>query len=76
MAHYKEQILACDFFTVDTLWLKRLYVLFFIELGTLNVHLAGITAHPNAGLVTQQARQVVAGFAAYKVANTVQTHEA
>jgi hypothetical protein len=48
-AHYKEQILACDFFTVDTLWLKRLCVLFFIELGTHKVHLAGITAYPNAG---------------------------
>jgi putative transposase len=59
MAHYKEQILACDFFTVDTLWLKRLYVFFFIELGTRKVHLAGITAHPEAGWVTQQARQVV-----------------
>ena len=58
MAHYKEQILACDFFTVDTLWLKRLYVLFFIELGTRQVHLAGITANPNANRVTQQARQV------------------
>ncbi len=34
MAHYKEQILACDFFTVDTLWLKRSYVLFFIKPGT------------------------------------------
>ena len=55
MAHYKEQILACDFFTVDTLWLKRLYILFFIELGTRKVHLAGITANPNAGWVTQQA---------------------
>jgi putative transposase len=59
IAHYKEQILPCDFFTVDTLWLKRLYVLFFIELGTRQVHLAGITANPKAGWVTQQARQVV-----------------
>ena len=67
MAHYKEQILACDFFTVDTLWLKRLYVLFFIELGTRQVHLAGITAHPNAGWVTQQARQVVWELAESKV---------
>jgi hypothetical protein len=33
---------ACDFFTVDTLWLKRLYVLFFLEIGTLQVHLTGI----------------------------------
>ena len=59
MAHYKEQILACDFFTVDTLWLKRLYFLFFIELGARQVHLAGITANPDAGWVTQQARQMV-----------------
>src|SRR2546423_13567747 len=34
MQHYKEQILACDFFTVETLFLKTVYVLFFIELGT------------------------------------------
>ncbi len=34
MSHYKDQILACDFFTVETVWLKTLYVLFFIELGT------------------------------------------
>ncbi|MFZ2098132.1 MAG: hypothetical protein WAV05_15975 [Anaerolineales bacterium] len=54
-----EQILACDFFTVDTLWLRRLYVLFFIEPGTRQAHLTGITANPNAVWVTQQARQVV-----------------
>ena len=43
MDHYKEQILACDFFTVETIWLQTIYVLFFIELGSRQVHFAGIT---------------------------------
>jgi transposase InsO family protein len=53
-----HSIIAVDFFTVDTVWLQRVYVLFFLELGSRRVHLAGCTAHPNEAWVTQQARQV------------------
>jgi transposase InsO family protein len=51
-------VLACDFFSVETVWLRRLYVLFFIELGSRRVHLAGITTSPNGAWVTQQARNL------------------
>jgi putative transposase len=51
-------IIACDFFTVETFWLGRLYVLFFIELGTRRVHLAGCSANPDGLWTTQQARQL------------------
>ena len=51
-------LLAWDFFTVDTVFFTRLYVLFFIELESRVVHLAGLTTNPNACWVTQHARNV------------------
>jgi hypothetical protein len=44
---------ACDFFTVETLRLKMLYVLFFIELGTRRVRLGGVVDHPNGSWMVQ-----------------------
>jgi transposase InsO family protein len=51
-------IIACDFFTVETAWLRTLYVLVFIELGSRRIHLSPATAHPNSAWVTQQARNL------------------
>jgi putative transposase len=51
-------MLACDFFSVDTVLLKRLYVLFFIELDTRKVFVTGVTAHPTGAWVVQEARNL------------------
>lgn len=55
-------IIACDFFTVDTVLFRRLYALVFIELSSRQVHLAGITANPTGEWATQQARNVIETF--------------
>jgi putative transposase len=52
-------IIECDFLTVDTVFVKRLYVLFFIELASRRVHIAGITANPDGAWVTRQARNLL-----------------
>lgn len=54
-------ILAVDFFTVDTTWLRTLYVLFAIELGSRRVHVLGATGKPDSAWVTQQARNLAVG---------------
>jgi putative transposase len=51
--------IACDFLTVETIGLTRLYVLFVIELEHRRVHLAGITAHPTGTWVAQAARNLL-----------------
>jgi putative transposase len=59
----KEQaagIIACDFLTIDTVFLRRFYTLFFVEVATRRVHLAGVTSNPDTSWITQQARNLVA----------------
>ena len=56
------RIIACDFFTVETAWLRTLYVLVFIELGSRRIHVNPATAHPDSAWVTQQARNLALGL--------------
>jgi putative transposase len=58
MTHYQNQILACDFFTIETLFLQTIYVFFFIEVGSRQAYFAGCTTNPSGTWVTQQARQL------------------
>jgi hypothetical protein len=51
-----DGILACDFFCVETAFLRTLYVLFFIEVGSRRIHIEGVTRNPDSAWVTQQAR--------------------
>ncbi len=58
LGHYADQIIACDFLTVETALRRTLPWLFCIELGSRRVHFAGCSEHPTGEWVTQQARQL------------------
>jgi len=53
-----DGILACDFFTVETAFLRTLYMLFFIEVGSRRLHVTATTRNPDGSFVTQQARNL------------------
>ena len=70
LAMQAKGLIACDFFSVDTVLLRRIYLLFFIHHDTRTVRIAGVTAHPVSDWVTQQARNLCLELA--KQVNSVQ----
>jgi transposase InsO family protein len=59
LRQHGDSILACDLFTADTVWLRRLYVLFLVSIGTRRVEYVACTSKPDTPWVTQQARNLL-----------------
>jgi putative transposase len=59
LRQHGNSILACDLFTVDTVWLRRLYVLFFVSIGTRRVEYVACTTNPDTAWMIQQARNLL-----------------
>ena len=57
-----ESILTCDFFTVDTVWLRRLYVLAFLSIGSRRIEYFALTSKPDTAWMLQQARNLLMGL--------------
>ena len=68
-------LLACDFFVVETVRLRTLHVLFFLEVRTRRVLMAACTEQPSAAWVTQQARNLVWQLDGHAVRPTVLVHD-
>jgi putative transposase len=56
---HADSMLACDFFTVDTVWLRRLYVLVFLSVGCRRIEYLACTSNPNTAWMLQQARNLL-----------------
>jgi putative transposase len=59
LGQHAATTLACDFFTVETVWLKRIYVLFFLSLASRRVEFVACSANPTSAWTTQQARNLL-----------------
>jgi SAM-dependent methyltransferase len=59
LGQHAATTLACDFFTVDTVWLKRLYVLFVISIGSRRIEYVACTSNPDGAWMIQQARNLL-----------------